>query len=57
MLNNLSLQQVELGLAWLASPIQDSPPQELEGLGQMEWFLLDRMLQALEVERQANPVH
>ena len=57
MLNNLSLQQVELGLAWLASPIQDSPPQELEGLGQMEWFLLDRMLQALEVERRANPVH
>ena len=57
MLNNLSLQQVELGLAWLASPIQDSPPQELEGLGQMEWFLLDKMLQALEVERLANPVH
>ena len=57
MLNNLSLQQVELGLAWLASPIQDSPPQELESLGQMEWFLLDRMLQALETEKRLSRVH
>ena len=57
MLNNLSLQQVELGLAWLASPLQEAPPQELEKLGQMEWFLLDRMLQALEIEKKLSRVH
>jgi hypothetical protein len=57
MLTNLSLHQVEQALAWLASPIQESPPQELEELGHVEWFLLDRMLQALKAEQEHSPVH
>jgi hypothetical protein len=47
---------VELALSWLASPIQEPPPQELEHLNQMEWFLLQRMLDSLQLEQKHNPV-
>ena len=56
MLDNLSLNQVEQALAWLDDPIQTPPPEELESLSQMEWFLLDRMLQALMLEKRHNPL-
>jgi hypothetical protein len=56
MLDNLSNNQVELALSWLASPIQEPPPQELEHLNQMEWFLLQRMLDSLQLEQKHNPV-
>ena len=50
-------KQVEKALAWLASPVQEAPPDELLDLNQMEWFLLDRMLQTLIQERDNNRVH
>ena len=56
MLQNLSNQQVEQALAWLASPLLEPPPQELEHLNQMEWFLLHRMLDSLLLEKQDSPV-
>ena len=48
MFANLSQNQVEKALAWLASPVQEPPPQELESLNQAEWYLLDRMLRSEE---------
>ena len=56
MLERLSPQQVELAFQWLDSPVQSPPPQELESLSQMEWFLLDRMLQSLLKEKEENRV-
>ena len=56
MLDRLSPSQVEQAFQWLESPVQTSPPQELESLSQMEWFLLDRMLQGLLDEKKANPL-
>ena len=57
MLTNLSVKQVEKALQWLASPVQEPPPQELEALSQVEWMLLDRMLQDLQREQLMHPVH
>ena len=57
MLDNLSVKQVELALSWLGSPVKSSPPEELESLQPMEWFLLERMLYLLEKEKQSSPLH
>ena len=57
MLDSLSPNQVELALEWLASPLLESPPEELLNLTQVEWFLLDRMLDQLMLERNHGPVH
>jgi hypothetical protein len=57
MLNNLSVQQVEQALEWLAQPVQCHPPQDLENLDPLEWFLLERMLQALLQEQNSSPMH
>jgi hypothetical protein len=57
MLDNLSPRQVEQALEWLAQPVQCPPPQDLEKLNQLEWFLLERMLQALLQEKNNSPVH
>ena len=56
MLDNLSVKQVEKALEWLDSPVQSPPPEELLELTQVDWFLLDRMLQALLVEKELNPL-
>ena len=50
-LNHLSLEQLEQALKWLDSPVQEPPPQGLESLSQLEWFLLDRLLQGLWEEK------
>jgi len=55
-LQDLSNNQVEQALQWLASPVQEPPPQGLEELNQLEWFLLSRMLDSLLAERQASPL-
>jgi hypothetical protein len=57
MLDNLSVQQVEKALEWLAQPVQCHPPQDLEKLDPLEWFLLERMLQALWQEKNSSPMH
>ena len=56
MLQELSPRQVEDALAWLASP-ELSPPQDLKHLHEMEWFLLQRMLDSLLQEKYHSPVH
>jgi hypothetical protein len=57
MLLNLSVLQVEKALAWLDSPVQNPPPEELLELTQVEWFLLDRMLQELILEKEHSRLH
>ena len=56
MLDNLSSQQVELAFQWLASPLVEPPPEELNHLNQAEWFLLQRMLDSLLLEKEQGPV-
>ena len=51
-LEKLSQNQVEQALQWLSSPVQEPPPQELESLNQVEWFLLSRLLESLLLEKQ-----
>ncbi len=57
MLQELTLQQVEQALQWLDSPVQSAPPQELEQLSQVEWYLLDKMLQQLLLEKRFSSLH
>ena len=56
MLDNLSLQQVERALSYLAQPVQTHPPEGLEELNPQEWFVLERMLQALLSEKLNSPL-
>ena len=51
MLDNLTPQQVEQALAWLHSPVKEPPPQSLKHLNELEWFLLQRMLDHLLLDR------
>ena len=55
MLQDLTQPQLEQALAWLANPVL-SPPQELRALTEVEWFLLDRLLENLLEEKQQHPV-
>ena len=57
MLQDLSVSQVEKALAWLDSPVQSPPPEELLELNQVEWFLLDRLLQELLLEKESSRLH
>jgi hypothetical protein len=54
--HQLSVPQIEQALEWLDSPVASPPPQELEALSQVEWFQLDRLLQALWREKANNPL-
>jgi hypothetical protein len=56
MLEKLSQSQVEQALQWLASPVQEPPPQGLEPLSQAEWFLLSRLLESLLSEKERHPL-
>ena len=55
-MRQLSVPQIEQALEWLDSPVLSPPPEELESLSQVEWFQLDRLLQALWQERASNPL-
>jgi hypothetical protein len=55
-LSNLSNNQVEQALQWLADPLPSPPPKGLEPLSQADWFLLSRMLDSLLAEKQASPL-
>jgi hypothetical protein len=57
MLQELTNQQVEKALKWLASPEMNSPPEELVALNQVEWYLLNRMLDDLMLEKDSLPLH
>ena len=54
LLSQLSRNQLELAFKWLASPIQEPPPEELVKLSQVEWFLLQRMLDSLLKEKESS---
>jgi hypothetical protein len=47
---------VEKALAWLASPLNDPPPEGLEKLHHLEWYLLERMLERLLQEKSEHPL-
>jgi hypothetical protein len=53
-LSHLSVEQIEQALKWLDSPVQSPPPPELESLNQLEWYLLDKLLQQLLVEKESS---
>jgi hypothetical protein len=57
MLQDLSVPQLERALEWLDSPLAESPPEELLKLTEIEWYLLDRLLEQLMVEKDHSPVH
>jgi hypothetical protein len=46
---------VELAFQWLESPSL-APPKELPELSQLEWFLLQRMLESLWLEKKLSPL-
>lgn len=52
-LDQLSKADVELAFQHLCKPIQESPPQELKHLNELEWFLLGRMLDKLLLEKES----
>ena len=56
MLDRLSNNQVEQALSWLASPVPTPPPQEVEHLSQVEWYLLNQMLHSLLAEKRSQPL-
>jgi hypothetical protein len=53
-LSHLSVEQIEQALKWLDSPVQSPPPPELESLNQLEWYLLDKLLQQLLSEKESS---
>ncbi len=56
MLQDLTKPQLEQALAWLACPEPLSVPQELKELNQVEWFLLNQLLENLLEEKQHSPL-
>ena len=52
----LSVSQLEQAFLWLASPEQLPPPRELQELSQMEWFLVQKMLEGLQQEKEMYPL-
>ena len=56
-LSDLSVEQIEQALQWLDNPLECPPPPELESLNQLDWFLLDKLLQQLQLEREHNSLH
>ena len=57
MLQDLSNPQLEQALSWLANPVDLSPPEPLKTLNEMEWYLLERLLESLMLEKDHSPVH
>jgi hypothetical protein len=57
MLQELTSTQVEQALEWIHSPLQLSPPQGLEDLNPVEWYLLEQLLNQIWVEQAHSPLH
>jgi hypothetical protein len=55
-LQEMSIKQVEQALAWLDSPVQSTPPEELQQLNPVEWMLLEQLLQQLLLEKEQSRV-
>ena len=56
-LTNLTNQQVEKALAYLANPEPEPLPQELQHLQEAEWAVLQMLLSRLEWERNHLTLH
>ena len=57
MLQDLSNKQFEKALEYLASPQVEPLPQPLKQLNQVEWYLLEQLLNNLLAEKDSSPVH
>ena len=57
MLQDLSQNQLEQALSWLANPDLLQRPDPLKHLNEVEWFLLDNLLSTLLAEKDSSPVH
>jgi hypothetical protein len=57
MLQELSNNQVEQALAYLANPVSEPLPEPLSKLNSAEWYLLERLLVTLLEEKDSSPVH
>lgn len=57
MLQDLSQNQLEQALSWLANPDLLQPPDPLKHLNEVEWFLLTNLLEQLQAEKDHSPVH
>jgi hypothetical protein len=55
-LQELSQNQLEQALRFLAQPTPDSVPQSLKELNLLEWHLLQSLLENLLEEKQRNPL-
>jgi hypothetical protein len=44
-LSQMSPLQLEKAWKWLDGPLMEPPPKELRSLSQIQWFLLDSLLQ------------
>jgi hypothetical protein len=53
-LQELSNKQVEQALAYLANPLPEPPPEPLNKLNQVEWYLLEQLLNNLLEEREQS---
>ena len=56
-LQDLSREQVEQALKFLAQPMPDSVPPHLKDLSLVEWHLLHLLLQRELAEKGSSPVH
>jgi hypothetical protein len=57
LLEELTLQEVELALKYLADPNQIEPPQTLQHLSDLEWLTLEVLQSRLELEMRNSSVH
>ena len=57
LLTELTLQEVELALNYLADPLQVEPPQTLQHLSDLEWLTLEVLQSRLELEKQNSSLH
>jgi predicted lipoprotein len=52
----LSPQKVESAWKWLDNPTLEPPPEELQELTPLEWYLLNVVLDCLKAERELYPL-
>jgi hypothetical protein len=52
----MSVSQLEQAFLWLESPDSLPPPKELQELSQMEWFLVQKLLEGLQQEKEMYPL-
>ena len=57
LLTELTLQEVEMALKYLADPKQIEPPQKLQHLSDLEWLTLEVLQSRLQLEMQNSKVH